>query len=264
LGSQKRILIILPLVMTLVATVSYSAPAGLAASTYIFDGSSPGALRQSTLDCASVGGLWANATATCTLNGSGSIASGSGLKVTPSAKMVVNFGAAFNISGRVLINGSAISNTGTITITSAGILTNTGTLRNNYGTIANAGTMSNGPNATISNFGVVLNNYGGTINNTGTVANNGLIQDNAGGTINNGPSGTIANSGTIATNCGGTIVNSGKLSGDPVVNTCKSPTPSSPAVPEFPFESLGIVAFAIMAIVVSLTRRPLSPKNRSP
>jgi len=276
LGSRKRILVALPLLVILVSVISFSAPGGRATSTFVLDGSSPRALYESTLGCVGIGGSWSNSTVTCELSGNATFASGGGLTIDPSAKLVIDFNATFNLSGLLLNNESTIANTGTIAVNGTGAIDNTGTLGNNYGVIANSGAIVNAPDGTIDNYGVVINNYGGVLNNTGTVTNVGLIDDTPGasidnfgaianvndssianfGTFTNAPGGTIDNTSDFTNGCGGSINNSGQIAGNPVKDTCSTPASSGPSststVPEFPVGSLGIAAFATIAVVALL------------
>ena len=73
-----------------------------------------------------------------------------------------------------------------------------------------------------------------------------------------GPASAIDNTGVVSNGCGGIIRNPGQITGNPVKNTCISPSDSGPSststVPEFPMGSLWILALATMAAAVSLTR----------
>lgn len=271
--------------MILVAAASLSAPSADATSTNVLDGSSPSALHESTLGCAGIGGSWSNATATCEISGNGTLPSGGRLTVDPSAALVIDYGATLSVSGLVLDNGSKIANTGTLMINASGTVDNTGTFSNNYGTIVNSGSIINGLAGVVDNYGIIINDFGGTLNNTGAVTNTSFIDDTPGatinnfgsitnsnestiantGTINNGPTGSIANSGVVSDGCGGVFNNSGHLSGNPARNTCISPKSSGPSststVPEFPAGLLGILAFAIMAVVAFTVRRRTTPST---
>lgn len=264
----------------LAASASLSAPGVHASSTYVLDGRSPGALYESTLGCAGIGGSWSNLTVTCEISGNGTLSSGGRLTLDPSAALVIDYGATLSVSGLVLENGSKIANTGTMMINATGTVDNSGTFSNNYGTVVNSGYIINRLAGTIDNYGIIINDFGGTLNNTGTVSNTSLIDDTAGatidntgvianlngstiansGTVNNSPAGAIDNTGVVSDGCGGIITNPARISGNPVVNTCVSPKNSgsgaTSTVPEFPMAWLGALAFAILAAAVLLLRGP--------
>ena len=154
----------------------------------------------------------------------------------------------YDYGGGVIINSGTITSNYFIQISANSSFNNTfgGTIINSFDRIIyNYGALYNG--GTIINSGYINSNA--TITNTGTILNNGTI-NNEGGIVYN-------QNGSITNYCGNTINNSGQITGNPVMTTtsCSVATTTTATVPEFPIESLAIVAFAIMAIFATLTRR---------
>lgn len=189
-ASHKTSVIILVSILIPISILTLSPhPASAQGSAFVLDGSSPSELRQSTLDCASVGGSWSNATAVCTIGGKGSIASADSLTIDYGARLVIADGAVLtiesgagitNTNGGTVENRGTVENYGSIDNYSDGAIINSGTLVN-YGAITNNGSIANASSATIANdvLGTITNS--GTITDHGTLANKGAINDS--GTI---------------------------------------------------------------------------------
>jgi hypothetical protein len=194
--ADRKIVVALVAILTL-GSISASSLHQVSAqgSGYILDGTSPSNLQRSTLDCASLGGSWSNATAVCTIGSGGSVGSGysltidygAGLVISKGAVLAVNPGAGIaNTDGGTMTNYGSISNHGNMTNYSDGAIVNSGEIAN-YGGFTNYGSIASTPSATITN------NAGGTITNSGTIIDHGTFDNR--GTVNN--SGTITSySGT--------------------------------------------------------------------
>jgi hypothetical protein len=228
--SNKTAALVLVAILTSVSILTiplHSIRAQAQGPSYTLDGSSEGALGQSTLQCADLGGSWSNSTVTCTVSGQEDIPSGGSLGIDSGATLVISKGAA-------LANSGTIENNGTIT--------NSGTLTS-YGTITNSGTLDNSPSGITINSGTVNNGSGGTVTNSRDFYN----------------SGAIANSGDFTDSCAGELYNTGTFSGNPAVScgttssisqsTSTTTTKSSDTV-----ELGAVFVLAALAIVFLLRR----------
>ena len=255
--------LILPVLITMISVLGFSAQNANALTTTVSD--------QQSCESAPVGGVWNSVTSTCTV---------ATLVIGPGDTLVIASNVNFNI-GSVTSSG-VITNDGTINIASGGVITTSGTFNNNgniasvdgtitnsgpfndLGTITSSGTITNDPSGgitisgsmtgngassvikssgsiTITSTGKLTNN-GGKLTNTLNLVNHGLIYT-TGTFTNSGPvtntgyiknlglltnSNTITNNGTIFNQCGGTVNNSGTISGNPIINTCGHSGPSAP------------------------------------
>jgi hypothetical protein len=240
--SNKTAALVLVAILTSVSILTmplHSIRAQAQGPSYTLDGSSEGALGQSTLQCADLGGSWSNSTVTCTVSGQEDIPSGGSLGIDSGATLVISKGAALANSGTIENNGT-ITNSGTIE--NNGTITNSGTLTS-YGTITNSGTLDNSPSGITINSGTVNNGSGGTVTNSRDFYN----------------SGAIANSGDFTDSCAGELYNTGTFSGNPAVScgttssisqsTSTTTTKSSDTV-----ELGAVFVLAALAIVFLLRR----------
>ena len=290
LWSQKKLLIILPLAISIVTITAPAASGQYAITVFVLDGSNPTALMQSAFYCGSIGGSWSNSTVTCTINdgtayqGTFTIDKGAALLINISriGWTFNNAGAMTNYGSLRIVNGSFTG--GEIYNENGSIFSNSGSISSdeiysdNGGTIINSGSISAfyfiriGPHSMLNNSvggkitdsrDRIIYNYG-TLYNAGKITNDGYIISNAtltntgvitnNGTINNSR-GKISNGGTITDLCGGTIYNSGQISGNPVITTSSCAVTSTATVPEFPIGSIAVLAFVTIAIVASLAKR---------
>ena len=199
-------LLILPVLVTLISVLAFSAQDAAALTSTVSD----------EISCVApaIGGTWNSVTSTCVV---------ATLVIGPTDKLVIASNVNFDI-GTVTSSG-VIVNDGTINIASGGVITTSGEFTNNgvidsvTGTITNSGPFNNFGELTSS--GTITNGPTGVIQNNGHLTNTGVITTS--GTIKVGPDGVIISSGTFTNSLNlvnsGTIMTSGTFTNSgPVMN----------------------------------------------
>jgi hypothetical protein len=159
-------LLILPVLVTLISVLAFSAQDAAALTSTVSD----------EISCVApaVGGTWNSVTSTCTV---------ATLVIGPTDKLVIASNVNFDI-GTVTSSG-VIKNNGTINIASGGVITTSGKFVNNgvidsvsgtitnsgpfknFGELTSSGTITNGPTGVITNKG--------DLTSTGTITSSGAI-----------------------------------------------------------------------------------------